>query len=403
MENSIKEFVGLNSSPPGWSPSGLASVVVRGLYLHVPFCHSKCHYCDFYSIIGQDEARKEAFVDNVLAELDLWRDAGPTLVPHTLFFGGGTPTLLPAAAMERLLTELARRVDLAHVNEWTVEANPATVDTEYCRMLLDNGVNRISFGAQSFVERELAFLQRLHQPQQVAKSVAAARGAGFGRINLDLIYAIPGQTPATWEYSLDCALEMEPEHLSCYGLTYEPNTPLGVNLARKKFQAAPEQLELDLMRQTRQKLSAAGYEAYEISNYARPAEACRHNLLYWRGGDYIGLGPAAASHIAGNRWRNAPNLRQWERALAAGAVPRIDAEQLTTAQRAGELAMLELRLAEGIDRAQFAGQFGRDPVDWFAPQVRRLEKLQLLIVDERSIRLTEKALAVADAVAGEFL
>jgi oxygen-independent coproporphyrinogen-3 oxidase len=387
----LPEELRMGELPPG---------AVHGLYVHVPFCFHKCHYCDFYSITNQPDERMERFVDRILAEAKLWRDRN--VRPTTIFFGGGTPSLLPLEAMRRLLAGLRKRLDLSQVDEWTIEVNPATLNAPYADMLRTMGVNRLSFGAQSFNRMELARLERHHDPADVEASVRIARAAGFDRLNLDLIYAIPGQTLASWADSLEKAIGYETGHLSCYGLTYEPNTALAVKKRLGQVKPAEESLELEMMRHTRQRLRTAGLPPYEISNYAHPGQECRHNLMYWTGGNYIGLGPSAAAHIAGYRWKNAGHLGRWEAAVDAGRLPATDLERLTPMQRAGEWAMLTLRLTKGLVYSDFADYSGYDACTIYADQLDRLTKLGLLQVGQTGARLTEKGLAVADAVAGEF-
>ena len=383
----------------------LPRVDIEGLYVHVPFCFHKCHYCDFYSITRQSDDRMERFVELLLAEADLWvgARAGAGVRPRTVFFGGGTPTLLPEDLMRRLIGGLAERFDLAGIEEWTVEANPATVRNVYCAMLRAGGVDRLSFGAQSFDRRELATLERHHEPDDVARSVEIARSAGFARLNVDLIYAIPGQDLPSWERSLAAATALKTPHVSCYNLTYEPNTPMAVRKRLGDFTPVAEDVELSMLRHTRQSLAAAGYRAYEVSNYALSGDESRHNLVYWTGGNYLGLGPSAASHVSGWRWKNRPHLGEWERGVASGELPASDVEQLSPTQRGGELAMLMLRLDEGIRFDTFTRRVGQDASQLFAPQIERLFRLGLITVDTTAIRLTEAAIPVADAVAAEFL
>jgi len=373
---------------------------VPGLYVHVPFCFHKCHYCDFYSITRQTPERMEGFVDLILREAGQW--AG-RVRPATVFFGGGTPSLLPLGAMRRLIRGLRERSDFSDLNEWTVEVNPATASLEYCQMLREEGVNRLSFGAQSFDINELKFLERHHDPADVGRSVLIAREAGFSRINLDLIYAIPGQDLASWARSLEAAIEMGTPHISAYGLTYESNTPLAVRKRLGQFVGAEDPVELEMMRYARKRLGEAGMEAYEISNYARPGEACRHNLLYWTGGNYIGLGPSAASHVEGWRWKNRPHLGEWERAVSSGDLPVAELEKLSDEQRMGEWVMLRLRLSGGIEFGAFAERWGCDARSVYGDEIERLEKLGLIEVRAERFVLSEAGLAVADAIAGEFL
>jgi oxygen-independent coproporphyrinogen-3 oxidase len=385
------------------NPSSLPGAVVTGLYVHIPFCFHKCHYCDFYSITRQTPQRMGRFVDLVLREADVWTQSQPRLEPRTVFFGGGTPTLLPGGEMHRLILGLRERFDFSGCGEWTVEANPATVSVEYCRMLVEAGVDRISMGAQSFDPAELAILERHHQPDDVPRSLEIVRSAGIRRVNLDLIYAIPGQTLGGWMQSLECAIALGTDHLSCYGLTYEPNTPLAVRRRLGLVNSIDPELEIEMLRATRARLGEVGLQSYEISNYSRPGQECRHNLLYWQGGDYLGLGPAAASHVQGWRWRNRPHLGEWEKSLDGGELPAIEIETLTGRQRAGELAMLMLRLSNGIVHADFAARVGHDAPALFAEVIDRLAPLGLLEVTETSIRLSERGLPVADSVAAEFL
>ena len=378
---------------------------IHGLYVHIPFCFHKCHYCDFYSITRQTPDRMDRFVDLLLAEADQWKKHRPLdlLRPATIFFGGGTPSLLPLESMARLLRELQIRFDFSEVDEWTVEVNPTTASLDYCQMLRSHGVTRLSFGAQSFNSAELSTLERHHDPDDVPRSIQLAREAGFDRLNVDLIYAVPGQTLSSWSQSVDQALALGTNHLSCYALTYEPNTPMAVKKRLGVVRAVEDELELEMMRHTRSRLTSAGLPPYEISNYSAPGQECRHNLMYWTGGNYLGLGPSAASHLEGWRWKNRPHLGEWERAVASENLPAIDVEQLTPLQRAGELAMLMLRLSSGLNFDTFSARTGYDARKLFAPTLERLAKTGLIRIDNVAIRLSEQGIAVADAISAEFL
>ena len=400
---------------PTLTLDGLPSAAtVDGLYVHVPFCFHKCHYCDFYSITRQTPERMAAFVDRVLAEAARWAGGGQagggpagggrTIAPRTVFFGGGTPTLLPPGELVRLIEGLGRRFDLSGVDEFTVEANPATATAEHCHALRSVGVDRLSFGAQSFDRGELSLLERHHDPEDVPASLATARAAGFARLNLDLIFAVPGQTLAAWRRTLDRALSLGTPHLSCYALTYEPNTALAVRKRLGQFTGATDELELAMLHDTRDTLAASGFTAYEVSNFARPeAEACRHNLNYWTGGNYLGLGPSAASHLDGWRWRNRPHLGEWEAAVDAGRLPVADVERLTPRQRAGELVMLMLRLGRGLDLGFCSAKTGMDAAAVFGPVVDQMAGGGLVDVAGGVVTLTRRGVEVADAVAGEFV
>ena len=384
-------------------PSRLPATQVEALYVHVPFCFHKCHYCDFYSITHQSPDRMERFVDRLLREAEMWTRPPVTVRPKTIFFGGGTPTLLPAAAMSRLLAGLRERFDFSDVDEWTIEANPATVTFEYCQMLRTARVDRLSFGAQSFDPRELKVLERHHDPDDVPRSIDIARRAGFARLNIDLIFGVPGQDLPSWSDSLERAISLDTPHVSAYGLTFEPNTPIAVKKRLGLLKQIDESLELEMLRHTRARLTATGRPPYEVSNFATSGEECRHNLCYWTGGNYIGLGPSAASHMQGWRWRNRPHLGEWERSVDSGALPAIDVEHLSPLCRAGELAMLLLRLSRGLNFADFAARTNFDARALWADQIDRFTQTGLLECDEHGFRLTERGLAVADALAAEFV
>jgi len=345
------------------------------------------------------------FVHRILAEADQWTspDNSIRVRPETVFFGGGTPSLLPIEPMRQLLNGLQQRFDFSQLREWTVECNPATVTAEYCRMLRESGVNRLSFGAQSFRTSELATLERHHDPEDVPRSLDLARSAGFSRLNIDLIYAIPGQELSSWQESLEKAIALRTPHISAYGLTYEPNTPMAVKKRMGAFHAVEESVELAMLHFARDRLATQGFQAYEISNYAVPGEQCQHNLMYWRGEDYVGLGPSAASHLQGWRWKNRGHLGEWERAVDEGAVPTVEVEQLPPRQRAGELAMLMLRLIDGLEFDQVHQKTDLDAAEIFADQINRYTTAGLLERTARGVKLTEKAIDVADAVAAEFL
>ncbi|NNF42491.1 MAG: radical SAM family heme chaperone HemW [Phycisphaerales bacterium] len=316
---------------------------MRGLYLHVPFCFHKCHYCDFYSIVDA-LGRHEQFVHRLLRERDAAAEAmGDT--PETIFVGGGTPTLLPAASWRELLAGLASSIGPG-LAEFTVEANPETVTGELLDVLVAGGVTRISIGAQSFQPAHLQTLERWHDPENVARSVERARAAGLRRVSLDLIFGIPGQTVDDWADDLARALALEPDHLSCYGLTYEPNTPMTIRLRRGDFEASPDETTAAMYELTRHTLALAGYEHYEISNWARPGERCRHNLLYWTNRSWWPLGPGAAGHVGGVRWKNAPRLSEYLE--SSGLPPITDVERVDADGVVGERLMLGLRLIDGL-------------------------------------------------------
>lgn len=317
----------------------------RGLYVHVPFCFHKCHYCDFYSFVDR-EGRSGEYIGQVRRDVSwaLERVEGEI---ETVFVGGGTPTLLTADEL-RAFTAEVRRFPLASAVEWTVEANPETIDLEKARVLADAGVNRVSIGAQSFDPRHLKTLERWHDPVNVARAAGFLREAGIANFNIDLIFGIPGQTLEEWRRDLGRALEIGPGHLSCYGLTYEPNTAMAKRLERGEFEPCDDALEAEMYDATRETLAAAGFVQYEVSNYARPGRECRHNLVYWRNEPWWAIGPSASGYLAGHRFKVVPRLGDWLARGADASAPVVDHEAPDERRNASEALMLGLRLSEGI-------------------------------------------------------
>jgi oxygen-independent coproporphyrinogen-3 oxidase len=345
------------------------------------------------------------YVDAVLREARMWRQrlgAGRFDV-QTVFMGGGTPTRLPAPLMRQLLDGLRSTLPLGGVQEWTVEANPATIDADYCRMLLDAAVTRLSVGIQSFVDLELETLGRLHSAEEGERTIQTARSAGFTRLSIDLIHGTPGQTPPAWRRSLDRAVALGLDHVSCYCLSYEEGTALCRQKGRGMVQAASEATELALLRLSEEVLGTAGLARYEISNYAVPGQECRHNLMYWRGGNYLGLGPAAASHLEGCRWKTPTDLARWQKAAAGDTVVFDSFERLSARQRAGELAMLMLRMSEGLRYDVFADRLRQNARVVFAEPLQRLAKAGLIRLNSAAAVLTPRGMEVADAVSLEFI
>ncbi len=376
-----------------------APSTIHGLYLHVPFCFHKCHYCDFYSLVdGPGRDRQGAFVDAMILELDRVTETYRPR-PETLFVGGGTPTLLRPDLWRRLLHRLSELGLLHEVVEFTVEANPETVTDELAAALAAGGVNRVSIGAQSFDRDLLQRLERWHEPENVGRAVDRFRTAGIDNINLDLIFAIPGQTLEQLDADLDAALALEPTHLSCYSLIFEPNTPLTRKLQLGRVRQAGEDLERALYERVIERLADAGYEHYEVSNWCRPGRPCRHNLMYWRNENWLGIGPSAASHVAGWRWKNEPHLGRY--LSGAPTTPVTDLEHLPRAARVGEALMLGLRLRQGVDLAWLDSQL--EPEDERRRTIDELIDAGLLEKSDARLRLTDTGLFVADGVLAGLL
>jgi oxygen-independent coproporphyrinogen-3 oxidase len=377
------------------------SAPIRAVYVHVPFCRRRCGYCDFYSI-ELDDAAVGPLVDALLRELDDYC-ARRALAPETVYVGGGTPTTLPPGELRRLLARLGQLVQHGTEPEFTVEANPATVTPEVAGVLVSAGVNRVSIGAQSFDAAELRVLERTHRPRQVAETVATCHKAGIAQVSLDLIFAIPGQTLGSWLSSLERAIALQPEHLSCYALSYEPGTRLFDQLRAGAVTRVDPDLDATMYERTIDTLTGAGYTHYEISNFAQPGRECRHNLVYWHNEPYLGIGPSAAGLVDSVRYKNVADVAAYTQAVLAGRCPRVEEERRSTEQRARETAMLELRLIEGIDRRRFARRYGQDPALFFAEAVQRHGDLGLLQVTDARLRLTRAGLLLADTVIADFL
>jgi oxygen-independent coproporphyrinogen-3 oxidase len=360
-----------------------------------------CGYCDFYSQV-LDPGLAPRFVDAALLEL-----AGYThwqaLFLDTIYVGGGTPTVLPPGQLGHLLGGLRQLAAQGEDLEFTVEANPATISEVIAEILIAAGVNRVSIGAQSFDASELRTLDRTHQPAEVSQTVETCRRLGIRQINLDLIFGIPGQTLDSWCRSLEAALALGPDHVSCYGLTYEPGTPLWQRLQAGLVTRMDEDLEAEMYETALDTLPEAGLVHYEISNFARPGAGCRHNLRYWRNEPYLGIGPAAAGYLDGVRYKNVADVAGYVQAVEDGRSPRSEQERLPPDRRARETAMLELRLTAGIDREDFRRRFSREPLEMFSDAIERHIAGGLLAVDQASIRLTRAGLLVADTVIADFL
>jgi oxygen-independent coproporphyrinogen III oxidase len=380
---------------------------MSGLYVHVPFCVRKCPYCAFHSAPFQAGA-VEAWLEGIERELD---GLPVDFRPDTLFFGGGTPTALPFAKLQRTLGAVAKIIDYRtdpffgavakiidyrtdpFLGEWTCEANPGTLTAEKAGMLRAAGVNRLSLGAQSFDDATLRRLGRMHTADDARRSVKLARAAGFDNVGIDLIYGVPGVPEASLEADVEASLALEPEHVSCYCLEIEEGTPFAREAAagRLAVSDAEQREQFDWMRR---RLASAGFAHYEISNFAKPGRECRHNLLYWRGGDYLGLGPSAHSHWQGARWANAAEGPPWARAFE---------ERLAPEAKARETLVMGLRLLAGWGRAEFLAATGFVYDELRGKEIARLADEGALVVEPDRVRLSEDALFVSDSVFAELV
>lgn len=368
-------------------------------YVHVPFCASRCGYCDFNTYTaaelgGAPGTSRQAYLDALAAETTLAAFTLGRRPLQTVFFGGGTPTLLSSVELGGILGRLRDAFGLAPDAEVTTEANPDSVTPESLEALVAAGFNRISFGMQSSVPHVLAVLDRTHTPGRALEAVRWAREAGFGSVSLDLIYGTPTETPDDWRRSLDAALSAEPDHVSAYALILEDPTPLARRIRRGDLPTIDDDTQADRYLVADEVLSAAGYGWYEVSNWARPGHECRHNLAYWRGADWWGFGPGAHGHVDGVRWWNVKHPRTYAERLLAGQAPDAGREVLTDSERRVERVLLELRLAEGLSVGELTeSERGRIP---------GFVAAGLVMAGERLV-LTSRGRLLADGVVRDLL
>ena len=367
------------------------------LYIHVPFCASKCAYCDFASYPGR-EGDWARYFNALWGEIEAWRPRLSGYQAVTAFFGGGTPTLVPEEYIVGTLERLRRAVPFAPDAEITAEGNPGTLTPEKLRAYRRAGVNRLSLGAQSFDDGLLKSLGRIHTSAQIGEAVRMAREAGFGNINLDLMYALPGQDMARWIESLDAAASLGVAHVSAYSLIVEEGTPMARRVAAGEAILPDDDGVNAMQREAVARLVQAGYQRYEISNYAKPGHACRHNLVYWNRGEYLGLGCAAHSLFGGRRFHNPEALDAYlagERAL--------DNQEMTLRDAMEETVMLSTRTARGLDLDRWQRDFGAPFERGRAAALRRLERGGLIETDGGAVRLTLRGMELHNAVVLELL
>ena len=386
--------------------NNILSVPPTALYVHVPFCVSKCSYCDFISYPYQ-EADALLYLDALGKEMEMQRQlhnsaANKNWTVSTVFIGGGTPTCLSTAMLLAIISLIKEHFNLSPNVEFTVEANPGTVDYAKLRALRTCGVNRLSLGAQSFNQTTLNVLGRIHTPEQTIMAVHQAREAGFDNLNLDLIFEVPGQTSADWERSLEQTLILAPEHISAYSLQLEEGTYLTRQVAQGRLVACAEEEGLAMYRKAINTLQKAGLVQYEISNFALPGRQCRHNLVYWQNEAYLGLGPAAHSRLGNMRRSNIPEITQYAAQLKAGLAPYNWSEELKETDDIFETVFLALRMTQGLDLECFKKRFGCSIEQIYPGLTEKLIRQGLLENRENYLRLTDLGRELANLVMSEF-
>lgn len=369
--------------------------MINSLYIHIPFCIKKCIYCDFLSV-PYDEALAMGYIDAMIKELELRRNSAGVL--KTLYIGGGTPTTIPTLALIRLLKTIRDMFGTTPDAEITMEANPGTVTREMLRALSESGINRLSMGIQSFNDEELRLLGRIHDLSEALKSIAAARYAGFTKLSIDLIYGIPGQTLHSWAQTVSTAVEISPEHISAYELTPEKDTPLHELISAGKLGKPDEETILRMYSHAMDRFGEAGYDHYEISNFAKPGFQCRHNLNYWNRGQYLGIGAGAHSFVGNKRIRNTSDILKYIALVSQGSLPEEELLEISRTDAVKESIFLGLRKREGLDIGEF-----REDLDTDLLKISdRLINEGLLTSDGTHLALTREGIVISNTVITEL-
>ena len=367
-----------------------------GLYIHIPFCKSKCLYCDFCSVAGENEGLKAKYIGALCELIEKWAEKCENYVVDTIYFGGGTPTTLGARELGRILECCKQNYSIASDAEITTEANPATVDKDGLEMLRTAGFNRLSMGLQSTNDDELRALGRIHSFADFVETYKNARAAGFDNISADVMFGIPRQTRESYEKTLRDVISLAPEHISTYALKVEEGTPFG---RLGDALVLPDEDEVAAMYlATAKMLEGAGYEKYEISNFAKAGRESRHNLRYWLREEYLGFGPAAFSYFGGERFSYAPNIVSF----ADGVFDVCEREKIESDEEMTEYVMLRMRLSRGVDTSDFRRRFGRDFLEVY-PALRDYEKTGHVIISEKNCRFSDKGFLVSNYILSEIL
>jgi oxygen-independent coproporphyrinogen-3 oxidase len=379
-----------------------------GLYVHFPFCLRKCAYCDFASVAldeagGMPAARR--YLEALFVEVDgrAMSDEFYGAPVRTVYLGGGTPTVLPTDWIAELLTRLRYRFPFEPNAEITIEANPGTVNEEQVAALLSGGVNRLSLGVQSLSDEVLRTLGRVHSAAEALAAIEGARAAGGANLSLDLMFGIPEQSMPQWQETLQETVGIRPEHVSLYALSVEPGTPLSCSISAGELPAPDDDLAADMYETARETLTRAGYEHYEISNFARPSSQCRHNRIYWADEEYLGLGASAHSFRGGIRWNNSADPGVYMEWIERGRLPVARAERLCAVERVGEMLMLGLRRAEGASSAEIAARCGRSPEELFGEEIERLCRGGMLLAEDGILRISPEKWLVSNEVLRRFV
>lgn len=373
-----------------------------GLYIHIPFCVKKCEYCDFLSWNAEEEERQQ-YVAALLSEIESYREFAKGYRVSTIFIGGGTPSVLLPKQMEDILQKIYEIFELERRAEITIEVNPGTVDEEKLQCYKENGVNRLSMGLQSVKDEKLRLLGRIHTYQEFVKSYELARKAGFDNISIDLISSVPGQTLQEWKEELETAAAQNPEHISVYQLIIEEGTPFYEKYAEHPELLPDEETSREIYLWTGKFLKEAGYEQYEISNYAKPGKESRHNLKYWERGDYLGLGLGAASMVRNIRMSNTKDMRTYLERCDKPKTMREDVQFLEEPRQMEEFMFLGLRKTRGVSKKEFKRIFGREMDMVYEKALHKCLENGMLLEHKDRIFLSEEGTLLSNMVLSEFL
>lgn len=376
--------------------------MVEALYIHIPFCESKCSYCDFLSFPSSSNEGKLNYIEALEKEMVLLKNKNSTPL-KSVFFGGGTPTSLSAELFCRLMDSVKDNYHIDDQTEITTEANPETVDYNKLWMLKEAGINRISFGVQTFDEKLLKRIERIHSVKTIYDSFDAARKAGFKNISLDLMYGLPGQDLKQWEHTLQESLSLEPEHISLYQLKIEEATPLGVELLKGDIEVFDDEVALEMYKMARYSLAERGYQQYEISNFAKPGFESRHNKTYWLNKPYLGIGLGACSYLPPIRKTNIGGLGQYIENLKNAKYSETEEDIHNENIEMSETVFMALRLTEGVNLKDFERRFNKKIEEVFKDALDKCERLGLVELTSENLRLTDKGLYIGNLVFEEFL
>ncbi|RQD69785.1 MAG: radical SAM family heme chaperone HemW [Tindallia sp. MSAO_Bac2] len=372
------------------------------IYIHIPYCASKCHYCDFISCVG-NKNDITYYIKLLQQEIFMYKEIIQDRSVETVFFGGGTPSLIPGEDIKELLNTMKQAFDFTADVEISLEANPGQLDADKLFHYRESSINRISFGLQALQDPLLNVLGRNHNAEDFYRQIESAKNEGFSNINADIIFGIPGQEMDDWLETICCVAEMNLSHLSCYGLTFEKGTSLYQWVQQGIIMPMDEDLEWKMFRTAIEQLPKRGYSHYEISNYSRPGEECRHNLTYWNNAEYLGLGVAAHGYLNGRRYENTAELTEYKNRIHNRILPVIHRQTVSPDEYKKETMFLGLRLIMGISVERFRAKHGVSCLDYFKNEINELVEQKLLWIDDDRIKLTDKGLDLANQVFAYFV